>query len=207
MTFIDRVDAGRKLAAALSPYRADDVVLYALPRGGVAVARPIAEALNVPIDLVITRKVGHPAMPEFAIAAVTERGPVVTEDGTPPGIGAEWFAHAVDAERREATRRRKAYLGGRERTSAKDKIAILVDDGLATGLTMRAAIREVRTDNPKKIIVAVPVAPADTYVAVADEADDVICLHIVAGFFGGVGAFYTCFPQLGDDEVTKLLKM
>lgn len=205
MRFIDRTDAGKKLADVLAPYKGEDVVVYALPRGGVPVAKEIARELNAPLDLLIARKIGHPLSPEFAVAAVTENGPVVTDDAT-AGIDPVWLEVEVARQREEAKRRRTVYVQGHERQSSQGKIAIIVDDGLATGLTMKAAIEELKRDQPKKIIVAVPVSPSDTYAAIHELADDIICLTIVAGWFGGVGAYYTSFPQLTDEEVIWLMK-
>lgn len=207
MTFVDRTDAGVQLAASLTQYRTDHVVVYALPRGGVAVAQPVAKSLGVPIELLITRKVGHPLMPEFAIAAVTQEGPVVTQNGIPPGIDPLWFEHAVAEQRIEAKRRQEVYLAGKQRELATGKTAILIDDGLATGLTMRAAIQEIRNDRPKRIVIATPVSPAETYMEIAKEVDEITCLHIVAGMFGGIGSYYRYFPQLGDEEVIHLLQV
>lgn len=205
MAFIDRFDAGVQLTAALTDYHTDDVLIYALPRGGVAVAKPIAQDFNVPLNLLIIRKIGHPLMPEFALAAVTENGPVLTENGLPKDVDKAWFDHAVKKERTEAKRRRETYVSGQERVSAAGKTAIIVDDGLATGLTMKAAIGELRRDKPNKIIVAVPVAPIDTYAAIEKEADVIVCLHIVAGIFSGISAYYTHFPQLDDQTVIDII--
>jgi adenine/guanine phosphoribosyltransferase-like PRPP-binding protein len=144
MRFEDRTHAGRLLADALRDHAAQDVVVLALPRGGVVVGVEVARALSAPLDLVIPRKVGHPDFPEYAIAAVAEAGDVVANEQETARVDRGWFERAVAAEQAEAARRRASYLGGRPAVELTGKTAIIVDDGIATGLTMQAAVRDAR---------------------------------------------------------------
>ena len=141
MYFRNREDAGRKLASLLTKYRGRDAVVFALPRGGVVLGVEVAAALDVPLDLVIPRKIGHPVNPEYAIAAITEHGDLACNEVEIAMIDPAWFRSQQVNERREAQRRRDLYMNGRKEHSAANRIAILVDDGIATGLTMRAAAR------------------------------------------------------------------
>ncbi len=205
MHFADRQEAGKLLAAALLPYRGDDVVIYALPRGGVVLGAEVARALQAPMDLVISRKIGHPFNPEYAICAITETGQAICNEEERAGIDAVWFQHAEEETRAEAKRRRERYLGSRTRMSADGKTAILIDDGIATGLTMFAAIADIKAMHPRRIIVAVPVIPRETAGNLERQADAVVALDIPTFFLGAVGAYYTDFPQVSDEEVIALL--
>jgi predicted phosphoribosyltransferase len=183
MRFKNRQNAGAALSLALAGYRGRDTLVYALPRGGVAVGAEVARALRAPLDLVIPRKIGHPEDPEYAVAAVTETGEVVRGPER-TAFDPEWFEQAVAGERAEARRRRERYLGTRRPLSAAGKICVVVDDGLATGLTMRAALAEIRRRHPARVVVAVPVAPAETVTALAPLAEDVVVLYAPAAGFG-----------------------
>jgi predicted phosphoribosyltransferase len=207
MRFRDRADAGRRLAAALAPYRGEEGVIYPLPRGGVVLGAEIAKALGMPVDLIIPRKIGHPYNEEYAICAVTETGQPVCNEFEVARVDKAWFERKVAEARVEARRRRELYLGGRKPLEVKDKTAILVDDGIATGLTMRAAIRDARDRHPATLVVAVPVAPADTAELLRQEVDDVVTLDIPEFYLGAVGAYYADFPQLSDEEVIGLLSL
>jgi len=204
MIFANRIDAGRRIAEALLSCKGQDIVVYALPRGGVVVAAQIAEILDAPLDLVIVRKVGHPYAPEYAIAAVAEDGHIVENRSEVDSIDRRAFEESVRIEQREARRRRDLYMRGRTPISATGKIAIIVDDGLATGLTMQAAVQEVRHSHPRKIVVAVPVAPPQTIRKLKEIADDVLALY-EASDFRAIGSFYCQFDQVSDDEVIELM--
>lgn len=207
MYFKDRKEAGQRLAAALAgKYAGEDGVVYALPRGGVVLGVEIARHLGMPLDLVIARKIGHPHNPEYAIGAVTEGGEPVSSPHELAQVGAAWFAREVERERREARRRHEVYLGARAPLSPASKTAILVDDGIATGLTMEAAIREMQRHHPTRIVVAVPVIPPDTAERLAREVDDVVALDVPADYLGAVGAYYADFPQVTDEEVVAALR-
>lgn len=206
MRFRDRREAGQKLAQALARYRGREGIVYPLPRGGVVPGVEIARALGMPLDLVIPRKIGHPYNPEYAICAVTEHGAPVCNEREVAQVDPEWFRKRVEAERREARRRRELYLAERGPLPVEGKIAIVVDDGIATGLTMRAAIQDVKQRKPARVVVAVPVAPKDTADRLAREVDEVAALDVSDFYLGAVGAYYDDFPQLTDDEVILLLR-
>lgn len=204
--FADRSEAGRKLAEKLKKYRDRDVVVYALPRGGVVVGAEIAKRLHAPLDLIIVRKVGHPYNPEYALCALSENTHMVCNEEELAEVDKKWFEVQVQNERREAKRRREVYLEGRKPIAAKGKIAIIVDDGVATGLTMFVAILEIKHQNPKRIVVAVPVAPADTADQIKSKVDEFVALEIPEIFLGAIGAYYKFFPQVSDEEVIKLMQ-
>ena len=206
MRFKDRADAGRKLAQALNSYANQDGVVYALPRGGVVLGVEVARALRMPLDLLIPRKLGHPLQPEYAIGAVVESGEMVVNQWEVSRVDPQWFKHEVEAERHEARRRRELYLGGRAPAAVKGKIAIIVDDGIATGLTMEVAIRDARYREPGRLVVAVPVAPPETVERLAREVDEFVVLDRSPYYLGAVGAYYDYFTQVSDDEVVALLR-
>jgi putative phosphoribosyl transferase len=203
--FLDRTDAGKKLAQALKVYKGQSVVVYALPRGGVVLGVEVARSLEAPLDLIVVRKIGHPLQPEYAIGAVAEDGYVVTNPDEIATLDMHWFDRAVAVELKEAQRRRSLFLQGRAPVVVRNKIAIIIDDGLATGLTMLAAIHEMRKRGPQKIVVAVPVAAAETSARLRPEVDDLVVLHTPV-WLGAIGAFYQRFDQVSDDEVVNLMK-
>src|SRR3990167_9944491 len=153
--FKDRAEAGKLLAHALGKYKNKDVIVYALPRGGVITGEEIAEYLGAPLDLIITRKISHPTSPEYAIAAIAENGHVLGNSKEIMALDEDWLEEEISKQREEVVRRREKYMGGRKTLSAKDKIAIVVDDGVATGLTLRVGVRQIRHQHPKKVVVAV----------------------------------------------------
>ena len=206
MRFKDRSEAGQQLALALEKYRDRPAVVYALPRGGVVLAVEIAKALHLPLDLIIPRKIGHPYNPEYAIGAVSEDGEPVYNDWEIARLDRHWLENQVNSERREARRRREQYLQGREPLPIAGKTAILVDDGIATGLTMLAAIRDIKKRQPSRVVVTIPVAPEDTVERLLQEADEVVGLDITAHYLGAVGAYYDHFPQVSDAEVIRLMQ-
>ncbi len=206
--FLDRADAGRRLAVRLQALHLDDAVVYALPRGGVPVAVEVANALKAPLDLILVRKIGAPGQPELAFAAVVDGETaltVINEDvGTQTGATPTFLKTARERELAEIERRRSLYVGRRPHVSPLGRSAIVVDDGLATGATAKAALQALRRRGAAKVILAVPVAPRDTLEAMRAEADMVICLETPKPFFG-VGAFYDDFHQLSDEETVALL--
>jgi predicted phosphoribosyltransferase len=205
MIFEDRADAGNQLAHALISYKGQDVVVYALPRGGVVLGAEVARILDAPLDLIVVRKVGHPFSPEYAIAAVAEDGHTAINPLEVNSIDKELFNESVRLARQEARRRRELYTSGRSAISATDRVAIIVDDGLATGLTMFAAVQEVRHSRPRKIVVAVPVAPPQIVQELRKVVDDVLALYVIADF-RAIGSCYLRFDQVTDEEVIHLLK-
>ena len=206
MRFRDRADAGKQLAQALKKYQRQDGVVYALPRGGVVLGAIVACALDMPLDLLIPRKIGHPLQPEYAICAIVENGELVCNQQEVARVDPSWFEQVVAAERHEARRRRESYLGGREPAPVEGKTAIVVDDGIATGLTMEVAIRDVKRRQPAHLVVAVPVAPPDTVERLSREVDDFIVLDRARYFLGAIGAYYDRFDQVTDEEVIALLR-
>lgn len=205
MRFTNRTEAGKKLAEALQKYRGEEVVVYALPRGGVVLGVEVAKALGAPLDLVIPRKVGHPLAPEYAICAVSEHGNPICNEAETNTVNPKWLEQAIEAERQEARRRRKVYLADRDPVPVEGKIAISVDDGIATGLTMRAAIRDIKTRHPREIVVAVPVLPQDTAEELEAEGNRVVALERARPFLGAIGAYYNNFPQVTDQQVISFL--
>lgn len=206
MRFLNRQEAGRQLAQALAKYRDTDTIVYALPRGGVAVGFEVAQALGAPLELVIARKIGHPHNPEYAVCVISEEGELLCDEYERSLADRDWLKIEAASQWREALRRRAAYCGDKPRLSAKDKRAIVIDDGVATGLTMRAALRSIKKDQPKELVAAVPVAPHEVVEALRAEADRVVALEDARDYLGAVGAYYYDFPQLSDREVIAFLR-
>ena len=208
MLFRDRAEAGRRLAEALAAYKDRRPVVLALPRGGAPVAAEIAAALDAPLDLVLVRKIGAPGQPELAMGAVVDGAPPIVarnEDVIEAlGVSERQFAAACARELEEIARRRRRFLGDRRRAEVAGRAAIVVDDGVATGATARAALRAIRARAPGSLILAVPVAARDTIEALSDEADAIVCLSAPASF-GAVGFFYDDFRQIEDEEVAAIL--
>jgi erythromycin esterase-like protein/predicted phosphoribosyltransferase len=207
--FPDRAEAGRRLAAELAALAPERPVVYALPRGGVPVAAEVARALGAPLDLILVRKIGAPGAPELALGAVIDgaRPQTVINEEVRRSSGADdaWLERARARELAELERRRARYLGARPQVDPAGRTAIVVDDGLATGATMKAALLWLRQHGARSMIAAVPVAPEDTLHEIAALADRVVCLH-PARHFPGVGGFYDDFHQLTDDETVSLLR-
>ena len=203
--FRDRNDAGRQLAEKLAKYRGQNAVVLALPRGGVVTGREIAQALGLPLDIAVVRKIGHPLSPEYAIGAVDDSGAIILNDAETESVSQAWLADEIEREKKEAERRVKAYRGGRKPIPISGKTALIVDDGIATGLTMRLVARPLRAQNPARIVVAVPVASAEAVESLRKEADEVITLEPAEEFLGAVGAHYIEFEQVEDAEVIRLL--
>jgi len=208
MPFRNRSEAGQQLAAALAGYKDQQPAILALPRGGVPVAAEVAAALKAPLDLILVRKIGVPFQPELAMGAVVDGETPITvrnEDVIRLSrIDEAEFKAVCDRELAEIERRRQCYLGNRDRVEVAGHTAIVIDDGIATGATTRAALRAIRARNPNKLVLAVPVAPTDTIAALREEADDVVCLEDHE-FFGAIGFYYSDFRQVSDQEVIDML--
>ncbi len=209
MTFLDREEAGRALAEELAPRLAgEDAVVFALPRGGAPVAAPVAEALKAPLDLMLVRKIGAPHQPELAMGAIADGAPpvVVRNDDVIDllGVSDAGFDEACARETAELARRRRLYLGGRPRADTRGRVAVVVDDGIATGATTRAALRAVRAQGPKRLVLAIPVASKEALGSLRADADEIVCLEAHDDFVG-VGGYYADFHQVCDAEVIALL--
>ncbi|MDD9732363.1 phosphoribosyltransferase family protein [Mameliella sp. AT18] len=206
--FRDRQDAGRQLLDHLPELDPAQTVILALPRGGLPVAEVIAEGLGAPLDIALVRKVGCPGQPELAVAAVT--------DGSDPqftinsgvarmaGLGEDDIRTLAEPELETIRKRRELYLKGRVPVALTGKTVVVVDDGIATGATMRAALRLVRKAGPARLLVAVPVAPQDAIAEIARDCDDLICIDTPRPFIA-VGAHYRIFDQVSDRDVTEIL--
>lgn len=208
MIFQDRMHAGRLLAGQLSHYAGQSGLLVcALPRGGVLVAFPVAEALNAPLDIVIVRKLGVPGQPELAMGAIASGGVCVLSHDIIDylGIPAQAVEAVVAREQRELARREAAYRGGSPPPGMRDRTVILVDDGIATGATMGAAAELVRHQHPRRLVIAVPVAPASSCGKLAGLADELVCVARPE-YFNATGDFYEDFHSVSDDEVRSLLR-
>jgi predicted phosphoribosyltransferase len=209
MLFQNRTNAGRRLANALIRYKSLHPVVLALPRGGVPVAAEVAAALDAPLDLVLVRKIGVPMQPELAMGAVTDgEQPMVVRNSEiieSCGVSEQEFDIVANEELAEIERRRRRYLGDRARAEVKGQVAIIIDDGIATGATTLAAIQAVRTRKPKELVLAVPVAPLDTVKKLRAEVDAIVCLDTPEEL-GAIGYFYRDFHQVGDEEVVATLK-
>jgi putative phosphoribosyl transferase len=203
--FTDRHDAGRQLAERLAPLRDSKPVVLALPRGGVPVAVEVAKALNAPLEVFVARKLGAPGRPELGIGAIAEGGVVVLDERAGPWRGDDDQLRATTAaEQAELERRVDRYRGGRPLPSLAGATVVLVDDGLATGGTARAALAALSEHRPGRLILAVPVAPPATVQRLAAEADEIVALHTPA-VFRAVGQWYRHFDQTSDAEVLELL--
>jgi predicted phosphoribosyltransferase len=206
--FHDRRDAGRALAGVLARYRAEpDVVVLALPRGGVPVAYEIARALDAPLDVFVVRKLGVPGREELAMGAIATGGVVVLNDDVVRGlgIGPDVVRRVAEREEQELLRRDRSYREGRAPPELAEKLVVLVDDGLATGSSMRAAVTALRAHRPRRVVVAVPVAPRSTCAGLRAIVDEVVCASTPSPF-RAVGTAYRDFRQTSDKEVRELLR-
>lgn len=204
--FTDRRAAGRQLAERLHAYRPAEPVVLALPRGGVVVGFEVAQALEAPLDVVVARKLGAPTQPELGIGAVAPGGVMLVDDGTVAALGLseDDVARVAEQERAEMERRLRHYRSSTDLPPVEDRTVLLVDDGLATGVTAMAAIYALRKQYPARIVLAVPVCAPETARAMEGEVDELVCLATPARF-GAVGRWYRDFDQTTDAEVIELL--
>lgn len=205
--FLDRPAAGRALAERLAVLELVDPVVLALPRGGVPVAAAVATALHAPLEVLVARKIGLPGHPEFGVGAIAEGGEPLFDEAvlSQLRVSGQDLADTVRREREELARRVARYRGGRPLPELAGRDVVLVDDGLATGVTARAALRVLRARQPGRLVLAVPVGAPDAARLLAADADDVVCVLQPEGF-GAVGAWYERFDQTSDEQVLELLR-
>ncbi len=205
--FEDRSDAGRKLAGKLERYREENPVILALPRGGAPVGYEVSRVLGAPLDICISRKLGAPGQPELGIGAVAQEGARVLNDRLISQLGIpEGYVERITAiESREVERRQRRLRGKRSPMDVRGKTVILVDDGLATGVTARAAIRSIREQGPRRLVLAVPVCAAQTVEEIYPEVDDLVSLAIPIELIA-VGIWYENFEQVSDETVVEILE-
>jgi len=199
--FIDRSDAGRTLARLLEGYRGCRGVVYAIPRGGVPVALEVARHLGMPLEVVLSKKIGHPMNPEYAIGAVTLEDRVLREAG---GVPEDYVERETARLRAAIAGQARRFGGGRQPRSPAGQVAIVVDDGVATGSTLACTLPMLRRQRPARLVVAVPVAPPEAVAQLKAEADEVVCA-LIPEYFSGVGGFYADFRQVTDEEVAAML--
>lgn len=205
--FLDRYDAGRRLAGALNHYTdRPDVLILGLPRGGVPVAYEVARSLHAPLDVFLVRKLGFPGHPELAMGAIATGGVRILDHQLIQmyRVPADAIERVTAEERKELTRRERLYRDDRPPPDVRGRTVILIDDGLATGSTMRAAVEALREEGARKIVVAVPVAPPDTCEAMKDEVEEIVCA-VTPEPFRAVGIWYADFSETADDEVRDLI--
>ena len=204
--FTDRTDGGRRLATLLTPLRAQNPIVLGLPRGGLPVAYEVAHALNAPLDVLNVRKLGVPGQEELAMGAIATGGVRVLNDDVimAAGITKSMLEKATDLQRLELDRRERLYRGGRPAPQLRGRTVILVDDGIATGATVRAAIAVVRAQNPARLVLAVPVAQDSVVTELARDVDELVCVTRPGDLYG-IGIWYDHFPQLTDGEVQAIL--
>lgn len=205
MEFNDRHAAGKLLGERLAGYRDSDSVVLGLPRGGIAVAYEVARSLRLPLGIVVPRKVGHLYNPEYAICAVTKDGTRVCNEDAVDTVDHAWLERACEREVQEARRRYDLYTRNRPNPSVRGVTALVVDDGIATGLTMRAALASVQQERPERIVVAVPVLPVEVAAQLRRQGHEIVALIEADSFVGAVGAYYRSFAQVEDEEVIALL--
>ncbi len=204
--FENRVDAGRKLGKALGKFKGTDCVVLGIPRGGVVVANEVSSELGAPLDIIVTRKIEAPGEPEYALGAVTQEGEVILDRQAADSLGAskEYLDEQVRMKREEVKQRLERFRGDSPYPKLEGKVVVIVDDGIATGSSVGAAVMSVKKKNPKSIVVAVPVAPADSVESLAGEGVEVVCLE-TPGPFLAIGEFYGEFDQVEDLEVKRIL--
>jgi putative phosphoribosyl transferase len=205
--YYDRAEAGRVLSASLKQYKGRDVLVLGIPRGGVPVAAEVAKALEAELDVIVARKLGAPGQPELAIGAVTSNGGRFLNDEAIAGLGVtdKYLEKVTAAEMAEARRREEMFRSGRPPAAIQDRTVIVVDDGLATGATMRASVRSVRLHQPSRLVAAVPVGSQEACAALKQEADEVICVY-QPELFWAVGLYYENFEPTLDAEVVEILQ-
>ena len=204
--FRDRLEAGERLAEVLSDYRGERVAVIAIPRGGVEVGYAVAERFDSPLEVTVPRKIGSPMDPELAVGAVAEDGTIYVEEDVVRmlGVREDWIRVEAERELQEVRRRLELYRGGKPLPELREYVVLLVDDGIATGATIIATARFLRKLNPRRLVIAAPVAPPEVLPKLSREADDVRCVVTPTPFFA-IGQFYQDFSQLDDSKVIEYL--
>jgi len=205
--FADRAEAGRLLAAELKAYAGQRAVVLGVPRGGIAVAREIARALDADLDIVLSRKLRSPGQPELAFGAISEDGQISLNEGVVRALGitSDFIEYEKKLQLTEIARRSRLFRQARPKIPLRDRIVIITDDGVATGATFKVALAAARHENPRRLIATLPVGPEDTIIELASAADEMVCLRSPAGF-SAVGQFYLRFSQLEDEDVLAILR-
>ena len=205
--FTDRTDAGERLGSELRERGIDADIALAIPRGGLPLGRAVADSLDVPLDIVVAKKIGAPGNPEYAVGAVASDGSVWRNERAIDGTRTdeEYFQDQRETEAANARQKADRYRGGRSKPDLTDKTVVVVDDGVATGSTARACLERVKNSDAERIVLAVPVGPPDTIDELEETVDEVVCLEIPAGF-RGVGQFYENFGQVSDEEAMAYLE-
>ena len=205
--FSDRVDAGKRLASALKSFSGQDGIVLAIPRGGIVVAYEIAKELVLPLDVIIPHKIGAPDNPELAIGAMTEDGTTILDENLVAylGVSRDYIREESARQKKEIERRLKTYRQNEPYPNFKGRDVIIVDDGIATGSTMKAALASVKNQGARSVTVAVPVGPPSTIKEFKKLAEKVVCLY-TPEYFAAIGQFYDDFGQTSDEEVIQLLK-
>lgn len=204
--FKDRVEAGEKLSTALREFKGRDIIVLGIPRGGVVVAARVAKALGAPLDVVVTRKIEAPGEPEYALGAITQEGDVIMDRQAAESLGAskEYLDDQIRKKREEVKERMRRFRGDAPYPELRGKVVVIVDDGIATGSSVSAAVMSVKKGSPLQVVVAVPVAPADAIDMLTQDGTRVVCLE-TPGPFLAIGEFYEEFEQVEDGEVKKIL--
>lgn len=205
MPFKDREQAGRQLAEKLQKYKGKDTLILAIPRGGLVIGFALAKSLGAPLDIIVTKKIGYPGDPEYAIGAVGPNKAVIVNEDAAKDVPKDYIDEQVKEISAAINEKYRKYKGKVEIPNLKDKIVILTDDGVATGSTIKVSIELIKQQNPKKIVVAIPVGPPETIHEIAQQVDEIICLEQPTSFFA-IGAFYDNFPQVEDEEAITYLK-
>lgn len=200
--FVDRYDAAKQLAGKLEKYKNKNAIIIAIPRGGVPLGYYLAIALKLPLEIVLSKKIGHPNNPEFAIGSVTLNGVIIDYNST--DVSKDYIKTEIERIRKTLKEKFNLFMGNHKPTDLKNKTVIIVDDGIATGNTIQATVEIIKKNKPKEIIIAVPVAPHSATKKLSNIVDEFICLHSPKDFIG-VGQFYERFPQVSDQEVIQLL--
>jgi putative phosphoribosyl transferase len=204
--FRDRLEAGEKLAAALEKYRGRrDAVVLAVPRGGLPVGAVVAQALGLPLDVMLTKKIGHPQNPELAVGAVALSGEVIGPLARQYAVPESYLLERIEAVRAELRRRRARYAGDSEPVAVEGKTVLLVDDGAATGMTLRVAAAALKNAGAARVVIAVPVAPEEAVAVLRPRADEVVCLECPDDF-RAVGQYYADFTEVDDEQAAGLLR-